>query len=138
MKRTKLAKKAKTKSLGWYQHKAWDAFSAYIRARDKGYCITCKKDGFTGSNYHAGHCIPSAAGGIILRFNEKNVNGQCGVCNIWKSGEGAIYGVEVDKKYGVGTLAHLIEMRHTVVKADRTYYIALAELYKEKLIALQN
>ena len=58
----------------------WGVFSKYIRRRDRGECISCgmyKKY----EDLQAGHYVASGGSSNDLRFDEKNVNGECGQCN---------------------------------------------------------
>jgi len=70
-------------------------FNKFIRDRDQGKgCISCGRP-FTqaGHFYSAGHHS-------ALRFNEKNVNGQCVRCNMYLSGNLNEYRKNLIKRIG--------------------------------------
>ena len=69
---------------------AWNTFSKWIRNRDKK-CVTC---GST-TTLQAGHYWHGK-----LDFDEININTQCAGCNHFKSGNLAVYGEYLVKKYG--------------------------------------
>ena len=114
--------------------RAWKAFSAYIRKRDP-YCITSE-----GKTTEAGHFLHTTdkdtnpnLSGNELWYNEKNVNGQCGSCNRFKSGNLAEYAVKLEEKWGAGTIAELYKLRRTPRKFTLEEILAVEELYKRKL-----
>jgi len=86
--------------------RAWTAFSAYIRARDKR-CISCN----TGLAENGGHYWHN-----VLDFDEENINGQCVRCNKWLSGNLASYGAYLLKKLGLKKFNDL-DKRHTLAIA---------------------
>lgn len=110
LRRTPLRKKRK----GTSKHKAWDAFSKFVRQRDADHnglvvCISC------GSVYpwqyvDAGHFV-AASVSLALRFNEKNVNGQCKPCNQWDHKSIHGYTLGMIKKYGPEILEELNTIR---------------------------
>ena len=109
MKRSPL-KKSKKKlrklsPLSALKRKAWEVFSLWIRKRDKWKCITCGII-IIGRQMHAGHFRH----GDWMDFVETNVNSQCSRCNKWLHGNLGIYAIELDKKYGAGTAAGLVEL----------------------------
>lgn len=55
-------------------------------------------------NAHSGHFQPEIKN--ATRYNEMNVNGQCGACN-FNQGEQYRYAKALDKKYGQGTADEL-------------------------------
>ena len=81
--------------------------SKYVRLRDcllttnseeYGRCITCGAIK-PFEELEAGH-LHHADG---LDFEEKNINAQCHRCNVHLHGNGAIYAIKVDQKWGSGT-----------------------------------
>jgi hypothetical protein len=38
-----------------------------------------------------------------MDFSEQNINAQCVSCNKWRHGNGAVYAVMLDRKWGAGT-----------------------------------
>ena len=79
--------------------KLWQAVSLYVRTRDKGVCITCGRHG-EGSGYHCGHFLPSSICGLYLRYDERNLAGQCYNCNINLGGWGERFADALERKHG--------------------------------------
>ena len=123
-------------SLAKMKKKLWKVFSPYIRTRDKGVCFTCGKAGLSGSGYHAGHCIPKGAGGLLLFFHEQNVHGQCFRCNINLGGNGAVYAQRIREVYGDEKMNEIYQLRGKIAKWTVQDYEDLIEEYKQKLIDL--
>jgi len=92
---------------------AWTAFADYVKARDKGVCITCGRPA-KGRNYHAGHFIPMGVCGSDnkLGWEEKCVHGQCMSCNIWKGGWGEKFTEVLEKRFGKKVVKGLRARRH--------------------------
>lgn len=118
MKRTpfkqKIRKPLRKKRKGTFKHKAWDAFSVFVRKRDAGEdglvrCISCQKIEHW-KQMDAGHFV-AAAVSLILRFNEKNVNAQCGGCNRWDDRSIHRYTMAMRIKYGPNIVEELDEIR---------------------------
>lgn len=95
-------------------------FNRAVKYRDSEYiegewlfkCITCDRrvlfkdrEGRYLRTAHAGHFMPVTYSST--RFEEENVNGQCGICN-YNQGEQVKYARGIDLKYGIGT-AHKLE-----------------------------
>lgn len=90
-------KNGRIKSISKLKKDLWKVFSLYIRQRDNFTCFTCGRKG-EGKGMHCGHFIPKSVGGILLYFNETNVNCQCYNCNINLGGNQYIYGKKLGKK----------------------------------------
>lgn len=73
-------------------------FNEFIRLRDRNLrCISCG----IGPVDHAGHYWPTSTyPQPSMRFNEKNVNGQCCHCNTYSEGNRQGYVKGLIKKYG--------------------------------------
>lgn len=114
--------------------RAWKAFSAYIRKRDP-ICITCSTP--TSQAGHFNHTTDKNSnpnlGGNEIWYNEKNVNGQCSSCNLYKSGNLAEYAAKLEEKWGDGTIKELYILRRTPRKWTIDELLALEELYIRKL-----
>ena len=110
-----MAAKPKKHTLAWWKKETRTHFNRAIKYRDSEYkngswvfpCITCDKptlfkddEGRFYRTAHAGHFQPETRGNT--RFNETNVNGQCGICN-FNQGEQFKYAKALDLKYGDGT-----------------------------------
>lgn len=89
--------------------KAWEAFSIYIRKRDKATCVTCGAKNWDSElgewsikGFNAGHFWHN-----VLDFDEENINCQCIRCNHHLSGNLAPYSVYLIKKLGHKRFAEL-------------------------------
>lgn len=131
MKKSPLKKKSSSKP-SVLKRKLWKATSDYIRTRDKGTCFTCGRQAH-GSAYHAGHFIPDAVGGVLLRYDERNIHGQCFNCNINLGGFGAMYSKKMIERYGQETVDELWQMKHKVGKWGSQEYLEKTIYYQEKL-----
>lgn len=118
-----LSKTPKTGSIGELKKKVTAAFNRAIKFRDSECidgswyfdCITCDKKvlfSYVDENgkqrymrtAHAGHFQPETRNNT--RYNEFNVNGQCGSCN-FNQGEQYKYAKALELKYGDGTAEEL-------------------------------
>mgnify|MGYP000995142989 FL=1 len=108
--------------------KAQKVFHAYIRKRDEGLpCISCG----TGQPQHAGHYF-SAGHNSKLRFDERNVGGQCLRCNYFLHGNQLGYRKGLIKRIGIESVEQL-ESEASVkgdFKWDRFSLIDIIEKYK--------
>lgn len=110
-------------------------FNQYIRLRDmENGCISCTE----GRVENAGHyrstgCAPQAS----MRFDEKNVNGQCIRCNYTLGGNRDGYEVGLKKKYGKEVLRELEIKRAMKPKPwKRWEYEQMIKHYEEKVKSL--
>lgn len=137
-------------SIGKLKTILWDVFSAFIRLRDSDgdifTCISCgrpkpiyynDKQGRRRTHLHAGHYHKSEMS-AALRYDEKNVNGQCYDCNMNKEGNRQGYMLGIIKKYGQNTLQYLDIKKNNRVKWGRFEYIALIKEYEQKLKELKK
>jgi hypothetical protein len=131
--------KEKLKSLTDHIKEAQRHFNAYIRARDlaKGYgCISCGTK--TCNLWVAGHYRTTKAASN-LRFNEDNVNLQCGWnCNVNNSGNIVPYRIELIKRIGVDRVEAIENNNEThrysveELKDIKTKYKQLTKQLKEQ------
>jgi len=83
-------------STPWLLGKTTEVFNAWVRERDKDLpCISCGK---WSDTKEAGHYFPSTVSS--LRFNIRNVNGQCKQCNRHFHGNQVNYRKGLLAKYG--------------------------------------
>ena len=124
-----VTKKPKKHTVAWYKKEARKWFNKAVKYRDSELiegewlfqCITCNtrvlfkdREGRTYRNAQAGHFQPEIYSNT--RFNEMNVNGQCGIrCNKIGLGEQVKYARALDLKYGEGT-AHQLEQEAHIDK----------------------
>jgi 5-methylcytosine-specific restriction endonuclease McrA len=121
----------RSKSKSRSMQKADDYFSRYIRARDTdhtghGECITCGKI-VHYSEADAGHFVPRDR--QSTRYDERNVNLQCRLCNRFKGGQQYLHGRSIDDKYGRGTADELIEQSRVLIKRTQTDFEEIAEYF---------
>ena len=110
-------------------------FSEYVRLRDandQGYsiCITCWR-WLPWKQGHAGHYVTRNY--LSTRWNEKNVNFQCFICNCTKGGEQGLHGIAIDKKYGKGTAEELQLISRAHSKIDTVWLEYQIKLYRVKV-----
>jgi len=115
-------------------------FSKFIRARDADNngvirCISC------GQPVHwkkadAGHFIKRQH--MSLRFNEKNVNGQCRGCNWLKQGNDINYAIGLEKKYGPGIIEELELAKRNTLHLGQFELKLIAEHYRGKFNELSK
>ena len=84
----------------------WRAFAAYVKRRDGPTCISCKKGGLSGQNWHAGHLFSSNRSPAV-RYDPKNVHSQCAYCNAFLRGNAAAYAEAVISAYGLAEFQRL-------------------------------
>jgi len=116
-----LKKPKKQLSLKALDAKLWSLTSIFVRRRDAGKnewfrCVTCERPVYIKDG-HAGHFINRDK--KIVKFDLRNVSGQCVHCNSFKSGRQFEHGVAIDKKWGHGTAADLLQ-RSKMVYHRRT------------------
>lgn len=128
-KKIKKRKKRDDTSVSLIKKKLWQEFSTFIKRRDGNFCITCSRRA-EGRGLHAGHFIPSAAGGILLRYHEKNVHSQCRHCNIELGGWGERYAEVMELKYGRSVVEELRALKYQTAKWDLEDYKKKLEYYK--------
>lgn len=128
MKRSK-PKKYSKKDIPRLKRKLWPLFTAFIKKRDKGLCISCGTR-CEANNAHCGHFIPKSICGKHLEFDERNNNLQCARCNVWLSGNGSMYAIGMIKKYGKDILEQLNKER-IAHKGEQWEVKELEELIKK-------
>lgn len=137
-------------AMGECAKKLGEAFNFYVRERDWDLnCISCYKPiRKVGRNYHAGHFLPygSKYKYSPIRWDERNVNGQCCKCNSYQMGRQAEYEAGLIERYGQQHVDDVKELKRQVdsgqVKPytkeemmDRTkYYNKLARALKKERI----
>lgn len=133
-------KKVKRVSIKSLDAKLWKIFSEFIRRRDSGTngffnCITCGKPRMW-KKADAGHFINRRH--LAVKFDPKNVNGQCKPCNGFDEGNKHLYAPALDKKWGKDTAAQLEASKRSQVLGGRVWYEAMIENYKNKLKELKE
>lgn len=130
-------KRKKLPSLPKLKKRLWKIFSEYIRRRDADEngmvtCISCgvKRD---WRELQAGHYLPKSLG-LSVYFEPRNVQPQCGKCNLTLQGNQYQYGLALKKKYGESVIDELERLKNITVKYSRADYEELIEKYLAKLI----
>ena len=109
-------------------------FHSFIRMRDYGLpCISCRR--FV--QLQAGHFY-NAGNYASLRFDEKNVNGQCFDCNFNKEGNKQGYEKGLIKKYGKDVLRYLEIKKNNTSKLGVFELNLLNDFYKKKIKELDE
>jgi len=104
-------------------------FNTYIRQRDNGLpCISCGKD----KVLQAGHYVPQKQSSY-LRFNEWNVNGECGGCNAFDDFHLIPYRKNLIEKIGLSKVKWLEDNRKIVKLWIRQELTGLITEYKSKI-----
>ena len=119
----------KRKTIKQLKDKLWSLFAPYIKDRDRGICKACGRM-VSGQNYHAGHLLPKSICGVVLAFHPYNVWGECGNCNIWASGNGALLNINVSKVvgYDVATYLQAIRLKTKDIQWERKHLETLIEV----------
>lgn len=89
----------------------WPIFSKYVRQKDadwKGWvkCFTCPvMDEW--KYFDAGHCLPKASTGSVLKYDERQVKPQCKTCNQGKGGMRKEFEAGLRRLYGENIIYEL-------------------------------
>jgi hypothetical protein len=128
-KKTKMVNALKT--LSDYRREAQTAFNSYIRKRDEGKpCVSCNAPLL--GKYDAGHYF-SVGGHEALRFDERNVHGQCVTCNQYKHGNLIFYRHGLLARIGETELVDLESKANVPVKRTKEELENITKEYKKKL-----
>lgn len=98
-----------------------------------GYCFDCGNFA-EGRHFQAGHFVPDASGGAILRYHPHNMHGQASGCNMKQVQERVKinYTIKMQEKYGIDYFNFLLSLRNKTIKADEIFYNKMIELYEKK------
>lgn len=129
----------KKKSKKNYKKELDEVFAEYIRLRDSNgdtfRCISCGQVK-PMSQCQCGHYISRAH--MATRFDEKNCNGQCCGCNIFKSGNVVEYRFGLIDKYGEEVVNQLEAMRNDQRQIKDHEYKELIQYYKDKVKQMKD
>lgn len=134
-KNKKLVAKMKTpkQSLGKLKFALDKIFNEFIRLRDAGKpCISCGK--FT--TLQAGHYHSCRY--LSIRWDEKNVNGQCVHCNVFNQGNFFGYAGGIRKRYGQNAITLLDIKKNNTWKPTTFELNLLIDEYTNKVKQLKN
>ena len=120
-------------------------FKKFIRLRDRhdettGKCISCGRFVPIGVRWQAGHYHPtSCCPQPSMRFNEKNVNGQCSYCNKELHGNQDGYRDGLIRKYGPIVMTQLQMTKAMKQNPWHDFeYKTLYEHYKQKVKEIEQ
>lgn len=114
--------------------KVWELCKEIVRKRDGNICVICGKQNLEGSGWHTGHFIPSSTCGAFLRYDLRNLHSSCYNCNINLGGNGALFLIALENKYGRSFVDKVIQDKQKIIKADIIFY----EQKKEELVKIQG
>jgi hypothetical protein len=111
-------------------------FNSYIRERDKGtLCISCERP--LKAKYDAGHFY-SVGSYPNLRFDERNVHGQCVECNQHKHGNLIEYGERLLTRIGKQATDELHAAKNGRLSLTVDEIKELLKVYKAKIKSIKN
>lgn len=128
-------RRPKSPSRAKLEKEAWDAFSLYIRERDKDKgCISCG-----GPVEQAGHMISRRR--RATKYDERNVNGQCKSDN-WADkfvpGAHDKNVIAFAARWGFDVYQDLINKSQATVQHSKADIILIRDTYREKLLTLKS
>jgi len=128
------ARKESLKKRSEWLREAQAAFNSYIRVRDRGKpCVSCGvSEGVLkhGGTFDAGH-YRSVGSTAHLRFNTRNVHGQCKKCNRYLSGRIVDYRKNLITRIGEDKLNEL-ENNNEIRKFDIEYLKRVKKIFSKK------
>lgn len=134
--KTVKAKLAKLKP-GYLEAKAQDAINAYVRVRDhEEGCISCDKGSHWHGQWHCGHLIPRGRSSF-LRYDLRNLNKQCSVCNGREGGQVAEHERGIILRYSQDRLDYLKSAPRSR-RYDDDYLIRMAKIFRKKTRILKK
>lgn len=139
-KRKDKAKREELKRIPDLIKEAQEAFNRYVRLRDNGKgCFVCGAPllmGGIGGGFDAGHIRPRSQAGH-LRYDERNVFGQCKPCNAAGSTKDHEMRAAAERLLGKRE-AEALYADNRVHKWQRDELRAIRDLYRAKAKALEN
>lgn len=133
-------KKRKQKLYGSQQikkHKAWRAFSLYVRSATRN-CYCCHRP-VEPKKAHASHYHAGSICGKTLFIDERNVKKSCAACNLFLHGNLPQFALSLKAEYGPNILEELDAIRLAEKNAGIICRFTADELeaiyvrYKQKL-----
>jgi len=132
--------KKERQSMAYLRNNVKNVCHEYIRERDKGRaCISCGAP--WKPNFQAGHWFKSELYSN-LRYDERNIHGQCEKCNLFLNGNHERYSERVSQRIGVHGKAAIEEkakkFKHESWKWDAAKLRSIRTYYREKLKGLEK
>ena len=126
--------KKKTRTAQQLKRDLQKVFNRWIRRRDSqitgyGHCCSCGAT-LAFEDMEAGHYIHNCS---ALRYDERNVHGQCTTCNKWKHGNPTGYALFLVRRYGPELLEELDALRQTRKHWTKTELEEMLADYKARL-----
>jgi len=135
-KKKKRRMKEELKTTSDYVKECQKWVNKFVRLRDKDKtCVSCNKP-LTGK-YDAGHFF-SAGGHGSVRFDVKNIHGQCVYCNQWEHGNLFNYHKELLKRIGSEEFNKLEMQSKSVHKHDKEELKEMIKEFKQKCKEIEN
>ena len=121
----------------------WELCKKIIRKRYQNSqgnwtCFTCGRLIDEPAKAHTGHGIPSAVGGISLRYHLDNLRIQDYFCNINLGGNGAVFYRNLLEEIGKKRVDALFKLKQKTEKGDVLWYTKKVNEYKAILTQIQN
>jgi len=105
-----------------------------IRDKDKG-CVSC--DAPLNGKFDAGHFF-SAGGYGSVRFDVRNIHGQCVYCNQWEHGSLYKYHIRLLARIGLKEFEDLERQSKKMKKWDKEELKEIIKEYKQKCKEIEN
>lgn len=119
--------------VGGAKKRAWDALAKLVRHLEPT-CCTCGSP-----TTEAGHWLHNTdkenqkLGGNELWYDIRNIHGQCGSCNRWKSSNPTKYSLYIEERYGVEEMKDIFRAYRTAKKFTIPELLEIEEKYKRQL-----
>lgn len=114
------------------KHKAWKAFSEWVR-KSRSTCYCCGRR-IEWKGAHASHYISGNVCGKTLFLSEINVKASCPACNLFLHGNSPQFALHLQEEYGQDILKKLDQIRLDEKNAGilcRYSEIELEEIYRK-------
>ena len=105
-----------------------------LRDKDKG-CVSC--DAPLNGKFDAGHFF-SAGGFGSVRFDVRNIHGQCVYCNQWEHGNLYKYHIRLLSRIGLKEFEDLERQSNKMKKWDKEELKEIIKEYKQKCKEIEN
>jgi hypothetical protein len=131
----KKVKKAKPKSVKYYDTKIWKLCRELAFKMYKTDCYTCRQSNLTGANCQLGHMWAKASLSAHLKYDMRILRWQCWRCNCNLGGMGAEFYARMLREKGQEYMDALEKERQILIKADSIFYENKIKEYEDKLRA---
>ncbi len=118
------------------RHRLWELCKEVTRKRYGNTCYTCGKGPLSGSGWQTGHFIARSIGGLLLKYDLRNLRPQCYRCNIDLSGNGAVFYRKLVEIEGQAYVDELFALKGVLTKETKDFYYDKIAEYKSLLEVL--